>query len=385
MARPKAGNGAPWQTALNRAALSLLFIILTGGCAVTLDASIPLMPEDMQEEIVPDACSGVYNRDGFNVAVVEFQNNTAYQRGQVDTVSSRSNTGVMLSPGFIGALGYSSYESASRFLEPQLGEFAQSATESVLIQLGGINVIARSELEQILKEQQFQMTIADPNTAVNFGHLAGARYIVTGSVDNIKVSYLPQVQPVIAGGSRDSLIASLIFSIGVLTYDVLAAGWNVETELSVSVVDVETAQVIANTRVKGAKNIGTSPTFSLEQLIEGAKSAMSDSLSKVIPMLAEQFKVKGYINELRGGKKIALVSVGSSMGLKEGDKLIPQMINVQTDFATKVQRCTITPLNFTLTVSSSLGSDHAWARVDTSDRSKLTLLKVGTLIYKSVK
>ncbi|MDR2400411.1 MAG: CsgG/HfaB family protein, partial [Deferribacteraceae bacterium] len=288
-------------------------------------------------------------------------------------------------PGFAGGRAFHSYESASRYLDPQLGEFAQSAVEGVLVNLGGVNVIARLQLDNILKEQQFQMTIADPETAVNFGRLAGARYMITGSVDNIKVSYLPQVQPIIVGGSNDSLIASLVFSVAVLTYDVLAAGWNIETELSVSVIDVETAQVLANTRIKGAKNIGTSSSFTLEQLMEGAKSAMSDSLKKIIPMLGEQFKIKGYINELRGGKQIALVSVGGDMGLKKGDKLIPQVVNVQTDFVSKVQKCTVTPLNFTLTVTSSIGSDHAWARVDTSDKAKLSRLKLGTIVYKSVK
>jgi hypothetical protein len=73
------------------------------------------------------------------------------------------------------------------------------------------------------------------------------------------------------------------------------------------------------------------------------------------------------------------------MGLKEGDKLIPQEISAQTDFASKVQKCSITPLNFTLTVSSSLGNDHAWVQVNTSDKAKLSRLKLGTLVYKSLK
>jgi curli biogenesis system outer membrane secretion channel CsgG len=385
MGRLKESYGNAWENTLKKAFFIFLSVFFFAGCAVTLEPSLmEIMPGDTEEAGMPLACDGIYNTSGINVAVAEFVNNTAYQKGQVTTTNSRSQTGVTVAPRFISGQSFHDYDSASRYFEPQLGEFAQSAVEGVLVNLGGVNVIARSQLEQILQEQQFQMTIADPDTAVNFGRLAGARYIVTGSVDNIKVSYLPQVQPVIAGDSRESLIASLIFSAAVLTYDALAAGWNVETALSVNVVDVETAQIVASTRVKGAGNIGTASYFTLEQLVEGAKSAMNKSMQKVMPMLGEQFKVKGYINELRGGKRIALVSMGSNMGLKHGDKLVPQVMNVQTDFVSKVQKCTVTPLNFTLTVSSSMGADHAWTRVDTSDETKLSRLKLGTVVYKSV-
>jgi curli biogenesis system outer membrane secretion channel CsgG len=371
---------------MNRLFFLFTVFFLLNGCAVTVDpALMEIESADTEEVLIPLACSGIYDRSGINVAVVEFLNNTAYQRGQATTSASRSQAGIALTPGFIGGSSFRSYESASRYFEPQLGEFAQSAVEGVLVNLGGVNVISRAQLQQVMNERQFQMTIADPDTVVDFGRLAGARYIITGSVDSIKVSHSSQVQPIIAGSSDDALIASLIFSAVVLTYNALAAGWNIETELSVNVVDVETAKVVANTRVKGAGNIGTSSSFTLEQLVEGAKDAMGSSLKKIIPMLGEQFKVKGYINELRGGKQIALVSVGSEMGLKEGDKLIPQEVSAQTDFVSKSQKCNITPLNFTLTVSSSLGSDHAWAQVDTSDRVKLSRLKLGTLVYKSLK
>jgi curli biogenesis system outer membrane secretion channel CsgG len=371
---------------MNRLFFLFAFLFLLSGCAVTVEpALMEIELEDTEEVLIPLACGGIYDRSGINVAVVEFLNNTAYQRGQVTTAGGQSQAGIALMPGFIGGSSFRNYESASRYFEPQLGEFAQSAVEGVLVNLGGVNVLSRAHLQQVMNEQQFQMTIADPDTAVNFGRFAGARYIITGSVDSIKVSHSSQVQPVIAGSSDDALIASLIFSAVVLTYNALAAGWNIETELSVNVVDVETAKVVANTRVKGAGNIGTSSTFTLEQLMEGAKEAMGSSLKKIIPMLGEQFKVKGYINELRGGKQIALVSMGSEMGLKEGDKLIPQAVSVQTDFVSKVQKCNVTPLNFTLTVSSSLGNDHAWVQVNTSDKAKLSRLKLGTLVYKSLK
>ncbi|MDR2400256.1 MAG: penicillin-binding protein activator LpoB, partial [Deferribacteraceae bacterium] len=201
MGRFKASYGASWENSLNRLRIFLL-LFFSAGCAAAIDPSLmEIGTGDMEEISIPSVCGGIYDRAGINVAVAEFLNNTAYQSGQVTTASGSSGFGVAVAPGFAGGHTFHNYESASRYLEPQLGEFAQSAVEGVLVNLGGVNVVARSQLDRILKEQQFQITIADPDTAVNFGRLAGARYMITGSVDNIKVSYLPQVQPIIVGGS----------------------------------------------------------------------------------------------------------------------------------------------------------------------------------------
>jgi len=276
-----------------------------------------------------------------------------------------------------GVASFSSFDQVSKDLAPQLGEFAQAAVESLLVSMGGVDVVARAQMEKILKEQQFQMTLADPNTAVDFGMLSGAQFIITGSVDNINVSYTKAVDaPNLSGG------LGLATAIGAVAYNALAAGWNVEAEMTTNIIDVSTAKIISTKRTKASENIGDSPMFSMDQVIAGAKAAMGKSVKQSLDELSSQFAVNGYINELRGNKQAALISIGSDDGLKEKDKFQVFEMTIQRDFRSGNEKCTLTALPFELVTTQYIQSDSAWVSIGTSKPDDLAKIKVGSIVRR---
>ncbi len=376
---------------MKKAALVFLSIFIFSACGVKLDpASMMITPADTEMITVPQGCEGVYDGRLFTVAVTEFANLTTYGNANV-TQGTSSTTGVGATAGVTdgrhfaaisAGQSFTSYQSVSKYMEPQLGEFAQGAVESSLVALGGVNVVTRSQMNSILKEQQFQMTLADPNTAVEFGLLSGAEYIITGSVDNIKVSYTSPMD--LKNSTTDSTV-SMILALSSSIYNAVAAGWNIETEMTVNIIDVASGKIIDSKRSTGTANIGDTPGFTVDQVIAGAKAAMSKTVRESMIMFAQKFEVKGYINEMRGNKEAALISIGYIQGLKEGDRLVPQEILVQKDFRTNEQKCSLTSLNFDLTVSNQVSENHAWAKVNTTDPAKLSRIKIGSIVIRKVK
>ncbi len=358
-----------------RIIIFLFFMMNIISCGAAVDpTSLQISLTDQDTLDIPDKCERFYDDRRYVVAVAEYANNTTYKDAQVTSSKSYSGKG--------GGQSFSTFDQVSKDLSPQLGQFAQGAVESILVSMGGVTVAARAQMEQILTEQQFQMTLADPETAVDFGMLIGAQYIVTGSVDNINLTYKSPMQgPQNSGSDLASTLTSMLFAVGAAAYNT-TTGWNVETEMTTNIIDVATGEIVATKRTKGEKVIGDAPMFTMDQVIAGAKAAMSLAVAQSLTYLSAQFEVKGYVNELRGNKRAALISIGSNNGLREGDRLQAFDMNVQKDFRSGTQTCTLTPLSIELVVLPALQPDYAWVLVNASDTSKLSKLKIGSIVRR---
>lgn len=378
----------------------LFSIIILVSCAknynLNPNAMQPLDSDKLTVDMVKE-CQHLYEPKKWEIAVLEFDNNTGY--GDMDIKNTSSNTkgnaktvGVGVGVAKVdrrgNAVGVGVGASNTNFkystnsvefmgqFAPSLGTFAQSITEETLSQLGGVTLINRSHLEKVLKEQQFQMTIADPDTIMEFGRLSGVKYIVTGSVDNIQAKYVAPSN-VRADGSDLAAIISLVSA----TYDVAASGWFVSSKMTISLIDAETGEVIHSKSVEDKIRASQSQNFQPDVIINAAKKIMSDAVNTSKNEFMKIFEVTGYINELRGGKKIAHINLGNNKGIQAGNVFDVYNLNISTDFLTKEKKCDLVKLDAKIVVSDQISEDGSWGFIKGS-KSVLDNIKIGTYIKR---
>jgi len=374
----------------------VMFLAFIVSCAAPKvdPMSMQILPEDQQQVMIPDVCKNQYQNKTFRVAVVPFLNNTTYgdmtaknvqEQGQASRKHKEAAVaGVVVGPGAAG-VGYAGASQTDveyskdvntfmRQIAPKIGEFAQSAVEDTIVNIGGVDVFSRSQMQSILNEQNFQMNLADQNTIVQFGKLAGIDYIIAGTVDNINAKYVPKTE------SQDSGNVLLNFTQALAKS--MTEGWNITTEMTVQLIDVTTGQVIVSKKVQGRELGGTQPGFNPELVIAGAKKAMSESVADLKPVFSDKFVAKAYINQLRGGKSAALISMGKNDGIKPGDKIEAYQFMEIKDFMSGKVQCSKAKIPVELIVSDQVDQESAWVIVKGDEKAK-TRLKVGTLVKRA--
>lgn len=372
-----------------------LFAFLVSCAAPKVDPiSMQIMPEDQQHVAIPEVCKNQYRSKTLRVAVVPFINNTTYgdmtarntqEQGQASRKHKEAAVaGVVVGPGAAG-VGYAGASQTDvkyskdvntfmRQIAPRIGEFAQSAVEDTIVNIGGVEVFSRSQMQSVLNEQNFQMNLADQNTIVQFGKLAGVDYIIAGSVDNINAKYVPKTESNDTGNVFLNLTQSLAKS--------MTEGWNITTQMTVQLIDVSTGQVLVSKKVEGRELGGTQPGFNPELVITGAKKAMSESIADIKPVFSERFAAKAYINQLRGGKSAAFVSMGKADGIKPGDKIEAYQFMEIQDFMTGKVQCSKSKIPVELIVSNQVEQDSSWVIIKGDDAAKARV-KVGTLVKRA--
>jgi len=375
----------------------LVIIVMLYACAAApkLDpASLEITPADIEQVVIPPVCMAQYQSKKLSVAVLPFVNNTTYGTMQAQSTSTQGEAtrehasagvaGAVVAPGAIGA-GYAQASKTNvryskdvntfyRQLAPQLGEFAQSAVENTIVNIGGVKVFSRSQMQKILEEQAFQMNIADPNTIAQFGKIAGVSYVIVGTVDNIHAKYVPPTQTESSGNLFVDILSATAKSV--------IEGWNVTTSMTVQLIDVATGQILLSKKVEGREIGGTQPGFNPEMVVTAAKRAMEESVADIKPLFSDYFATNIYINQIRGNKSVVMVSAGKLDGIKPGDKLEAfEFLEIQ-DFMTKQKSCTKNKIPVEIVVSDQVGDNYAWAKV-TGKPQNLKRLKVGTLVRKA--
>lgn len=379
--------------------LLLLFVVASCGGKKHLDLTgmVP-MPQDRETVNVPKECEYLYGTKSYEVAVVEFANNTGYgdmtvknrqtnAAGVSDTVGVGVGTGRVDRRGNYVGMGVGSSHTVSAYssnstefmsqFAPSLGTFAQSVTEETLAQLGGVNLINRSHMDKILREQQFQMTLADPNSVMEFGRLSGVKYIFTGSVDNIQAQYTAP-SSVSGNGSNLGMMVSAL-SAG---YNAAASGWFVSTAMTLNLIDAETGKVIYSKTVKSKERATQSPNFQPDIIINTAKRIMGNAVQAAKNELTNIFEMNGYINEMRGGKKVVQINLGSEKGIHYGDVLDVYDVQVATDFLTKESKCNLVKLDARVTVSDQISSGGSWGYLEGAEAA-LRNVKIGSHVKRS--
>jgi len=148
------------------------------------------------------------------------------------------------------------------FQGKQIGEIIAEWLITSLVNTGRFEVVERSQLQKIMKEQQLGMTgMINQETAAKVGELLGVKVIITGSVIQIGNGY----------------------------------------EVNARLISVEDGSILNAERIRGA---------SLDA-IEGMMDSMADSIKKDFPL-------EGYVVMVSG--KRAMIDLGRTNGVEPGMK-----------------------------------------------------------------
>jgi len=385
---------------MNKKLALLLMTFLLASCA----GAIKLDPTSFNtdtgpKETIPAVCKASYAAaDNISVAVVNFTNNTTFEFAKVvqSNVSGSSNrtavggAAVGAVPGAVGVV-WGQKEKANfqrdaqtteRQINAKLSESVEDGVMDELVNMGGAKVFTRKDLEKIMSEQKFQQSgMVDDKNLAQIGKLAGVKYIVTGSVNNVDLSY-KTFESARKGADKQG---GLLGSLGAAVLE-SQEGWNISTEVALRILDVESGGVLFSKVVSGKHIIGKIPYPNYDALIGGMKKAAAKALADARPQLSKWFTVKGYIMQTKtspdGKERAALINIGEKQGMKTGSVLFAYTFQEITDpFDEKKISCDIIKLPVELKVTEQLQADRAWVVIDAKPE-QLGRVKTGQLVER---
>ncbi len=121
--------------------------------------------------------------------------------------------------------------------------------------------------------------------------------------------------------------------------------------------------------------------FNPEMAITAAKKAMGEAVDDLKPVFSEKFAQRGYIQQLRGIKQVALINLGSEKGMKPGTKLDAYDFMVIEDPLTNVKTCNMSKIPVDLVVSDQVQPTQSWVKVDGKPE-QTARLKLGAIIKR---
>ena len=280
-----------------RLALSVFLVLFISGCASAPKIDLTAFVPDRESKIrIPLVCKSKYDAPLPFVAVTNFTNNTSFDyanvvQSQVQGSGQRTAVGgaaVGVAPGAAGVVWgtkerssfQANSQTVSRQVNAKLSESIEDGVMDEIVNMGGAKVYTRKEMDKVFSEQKFQQSgMVDDSTMIRLGKLKGVKYIITGSVNNVDLkwaSYQSARQSLGKGGS------------GNLAVDIdTQEGWNIGTEVTVRILDVETGEVVLSKKMTGKHIIGKIPYPNYDTLIRGIKKAAGKSLRVARPELSK--------------------------------------------------------------------------------------------------
>ena len=391
-----------------RFALLFLATFFLAACATVPKIDPMAYPIDKgPKESPPKVCKSAYDAMLPKVAVVNFTNNSTFDyanvvQAHVQGASQRTAVGgaaVGVVPGAAGVVWGTKEkrqfqrdsEVTQRQINAKLSESVEDGFMDVLINMGGAKVFTRKEMEKIISEQKFQRSgLVDESTLVRLGKFAGIKYIITGSVNNVDLTYktYESARQGLGKGGSGSWGVDLLGSAMAAGLE-SQEGWNIGTELTMRILDVETGEVLFSDKVNGKHIIGKIPYPNYDALVGGIKKAASKGLEDAKPKLSKWFTVKGYIRQLRTSpdekERFANINIGEKVGLKPGSKMIAYTFEEMEDedpvSGSKKITCNIVKLPVELTVTDQIQAESAWTTVE-GKQQDLKRVKVGQLVER---
>ncbi|MEW6215754.1 MAG: CsgG/HfaB family protein [Nitrospirota bacterium] len=374
-------------------------IVFLGGCAgvAKIDPTAFIIDTGEMERI-PDICKLAYERAIPGVAVVNFTNNTTFDYAKMVQASVRGTgertavggAAVGVGPGVAGVVWgekeRAQFQADSQRIEREvnvkLGESVEDGVINELVNMGGAKVYTRSEMQKILSEHKFQQSgLVDDKTLIQMGKLAGVKYIATGSVNNVNLSY-KTFEEAKKGASQYLGLLGSALAAGLETQE----GWNISTDVAVRILEVETGEILFSKVISGKEIIGKIPYPNYDALIGGMKKAAAKGLEDARPQLSKYFMVKGYILQTRtspdGKEKSALINIGEKQGLKPGSKIIVYTFQEIKDPFTGKSTCDKVKLPVEAAVTDQVQEDKAWLIIK-GDQAQIRRVCAGQLVEKA--
>lgn len=226
--------------------------------------------------------------------------------------------------------------------------FAEAATQKVIdafVSLDRFDVLDRTAVEAILKEQDFQMSdVVNFESGVELGQIKGADIICVGQLQNVSTvaHYKEKQKENDKDSDKEKAAKAVLSGLGGLfgtkpgtttdnsSGDKELVGYAAVVELQIKITDVSTGSVIMSEDVRGDTKFSQSGLGSLVEHFENSPSkaafeALNDAKSRIKKELRKAFPVEGKIVEVlrkKKGSEKFLISIGSELGIKEDEKLL---------------------------------------------------------------
>ena len=388
---------------------NIFFVVMSSFVIISCAAPIKHDPTAFNvdtgpKENIPNICKAAYVTSGFGVAVVNFTNNTTFEfakmvASHVQGTSDRTAVGAAGVGGGPGASGVvwgekektnfqRDAQTTERQINAKLSESVEDGVTDEIVNMGGATVYTRKDLDKIATEQKFQQSgLTDEKSLVKLGKLAGVKYIITGSVNNVDLTYITfeSARKGLDKGGSGSYLGDLMSSAMAATLET-QEGWNISTDVALRIIDVEAGSILFSKVVTGKHIIGKTPYPNYDALIGGMKKAASKGLLDIRPQLSKWFAVKGYIVQARtspdGKQRSALINIGEKQGLKPGSELFAYTFQEITDpFDEKKVSCDVVKLPVELKVTEQLQADKAWVVIDGKPE-QIMRVKTGQLVER---
>lgn len=382
------------NTIVRNSLLSVVAITFITGCGKN-EIDIASYPSKINAKVdIPEICMPQYKSAMPTVAVIDFTNNSTFGKADISNSNSQTDSaavvGVGVGPsGFIAGGASSSNtksNSENRIVDAKLSESLTGPIETLIVNSGGAKLLSRSDMDKINAELKFQDSgLVDPDSVVKFGKLSGAKYIVTGSIDNVEQKYRDNSAAAKAAGdatkNSDNNAVKLIgflMQAGASVTD----GMIVTSKMTVKILDVETGQVVFTKALEKSANIGKIRNPNYDQVVGAIKTAMLGALPELEADFADYFSVKGYITQIKskGKEVIAQVNIGRDLKVVENQIFKTLNFDTLTDPMSGKESCDVSISSIKLRATQQITPTTTWTTVEDGDG---TTLKVGQLVQKS--
>lgn len=367
--------------------LLFLLLLLFAGCSQK-QWNMTQYPLSVNEkQAIPKICQPYYKNQLPTIAVMDFTNNSMFGRANVEHTNTSKKVGalggVIINSDGIGLGGTAKAEQSSvnvkREVDAKLSQTLTPLLETKMSRLSGITLVARNDIEKINKELQLQDSgLLDESTTVQAGKLLDAKYIVTGSIDNVEINQRNHESAAIAVDS----VTSRTEHVGVQVAGLLGRVWTsftdgilLKTTISIKILEVQTGEILHAQTIQEEINIGkfSNPTYDV--YIGGIKAAIINSLENINYEFSNNFSVSGYITKIKtdGSDAIVQVNVGTKHKIKPQDRFNVYMFEESIDPLTKQQTCDKILLPIQLEATTMVGSFTSWLHT-TKQQAPLKLL-----------
>ncbi len=272
---------------------------------------------------IPKVCEYEYIPSLSTIAVMDFTNNSTFGKAEVFDSRTTNNASVMAGviineqgTGLGGGVSSSKKTtSAKRDVDARLSQTLTPLLESKIAQLSGTTLVARSDIEKINEELKLQDSgLLDAQTTVEFGKLLGAKYIVTGSIDNVEINQRNHEGAAIAVNQVTRRSSNDDVKIVGLVGRVLASftdGILIKTTITVKILEVQTGQILYAQTLSDNVHIGKFQNPTYDVYIGGIKAAIIASLEHIHYDFSNHFSLKGYITKIKTDGNQQLVQINS--------------------------------------------------------------------------
>ena len=362
--------------------LSVFVALLFTSCASSNIKVSTYKKKILQKERLPLICRDEFNKKLPKVAVVNFTNNTSYGKADTNNKNSAFGIGIGISPTFAGIGGKTKNNRTKRFVDPKLSSSIIPLMENLILKTGGAELFTRVDMDKVDAELKLQDSgLLDPDSVVEFGAASGVQYIITGSLNYVKTdttNYSGASQAVhdVTRTSKDKDLQAFGAALRIIT--AFTDGTDIETSLTVKIIDVSTGAIKFTHTIKEKSDLGSNASPTYAEIIGGIK----DSVAKSMPFLSKEFGVyfssKAYIKQLRAKDDdiIAQVSYGKDKQIKQDDLFNVYKFEENYDPLTNKATCDKIRLDIILKASNEIDEKSSWLSVIEGDAKELKLLQL---------